>query len=101
MSNEKDYKELEALARRARWLAISTVASSGAGHVGGPFSAMDMLVALYFKVMNINPFAGEPGKPRLAGPGSIHPFQGTLFDRTLHGDGPARVSHGRRAQDLR
>jgi transketolase len=55
MSNDKDYKELEALARRARWLAISTVASSGAGHVGGPFSAMDLLVALYFKVMNIKP----------------------------------------------
>ena len=55
MSNERDYKELEALARKARWLAISTVASSGAGHVGGPFSAMDMLVALYFKVMNIKP----------------------------------------------
>src|SRR5580698_3799830 len=52
MSNE-DYQELEALARRGRWLAISTVAKSGAGHVGGPFSAMDLLVALYFRAMNI------------------------------------------------
>ena len=34
-----DYQELEALARKGRWLAISTVAGSGAGHVGGPFSA--------------------------------------------------------------
>ncbi|HEY5953788.1 MAG TPA: transketolase [Terrimicrobiaceae bacterium] len=61
MSNETDYKELEALARKGRWLAISTVASSGAGHVGGPFSAMDLLVALYFRVMNIRP--EEPGWP--------------------------------------
>jgi transketolase len=53
MSNQIDYHELEALAQRGRWLAISTVAGSGAGHVGGPFSAMDMLIALYFRVMNI------------------------------------------------
>ena len=55
MSNKLDYHELEALAQRGRWLAISTVAGSGAGHVGGPFSAMDILVALYFRVMNIRP----------------------------------------------
>jgi KduI/IolB family len=34
MSKNEDYDELEALARRGRWLAISTVAKSGAGHVG-------------------------------------------------------------------
>jgi len=43
------------LARKGRWLAISTVAGSGAGHVGGPFSAMDILVTLYFRVMKIDP----------------------------------------------
>jgi transketolase N-terminal domain/subunit len=61
MSSDTDYKELEALARRGRWLAISTVAGSGAGHVGGPFSAMDILIALYFRVMKINP--KEPRMP--------------------------------------
>jgi transketolase len=55
MSNKLEYHELESLAQRGRWLAISTVAGSGAGHVGGPFSAMDMLIALYFRVMNIKP----------------------------------------------
>src|ERR1700760_5155 len=55
MSAHKDYQELEALARRGRWLAISTVARSGAGHVGGPFSAMDIMIALYFRVMKIRP----------------------------------------------
>jgi transketolase len=55
MSSKTDYQELEALARRGRWLAISTVAGSGAGHVGGPFSAMDIMVALYFRVMKIKP----------------------------------------------
>jgi len=55
MSSDTDYKELEMLARKGRWLAISTVAGSGAGHVGGPFSAMDILVTLYFRVMKIDP----------------------------------------------
>src|SRR6476620_770583 len=55
MSNKLDYRELEALAQKGRWLAISTVAGSGAGHVGGPFSAMDIMVALYFRVMKVRP----------------------------------------------
>ena len=55
MSGQTDYKELEELARRGRWLVISTVAGSGAGHVGGPFSAMDLMVALYFRVMKVRP----------------------------------------------
>ena len=33
MSSSTDYQELEALARKARWLAISTVAGSGAAEV--------------------------------------------------------------------
>jgi transketolase len=55
MSGETDYKELVELAQRGRWLVISTVAGSGAGHVGGPFSAMDLMVALYFRVMKVRP----------------------------------------------
>jgi transketolase len=61
MKDNQEYAELEALSRRGRWLAISTVAYSGAGHVGGPFSAMDLLVALYFRIMKINP--QNPGWP--------------------------------------
>jgi len=53
MSTETDYKELEELARRARWLVLSTVAKSGAGHVGGPMSATELLISLYFRVMAI------------------------------------------------
>jgi transketolase len=61
MSSQTDYQELEGLARKGRWLAISTVARSGAGHVGGPFSAMDIMIALYFRVMKVRP--EEPGWP--------------------------------------
>jgi transketolase len=55
MNTRNDDSELEALARQGRWLAISTVAKSGAGHVGGPFSAMDILIALFFRALRIDP----------------------------------------------
>ncbi len=47
--------ELERRARLARWHVMSTVAASGAGHVGGPLSAIELLVALYFQVLDIRP----------------------------------------------
>jgi transketolase len=53
--------ELAALARKARLLVIESVAAAGAGHVGGPLSAMDILVALYFRAMRIRP--DEPDWP--------------------------------------
>ncbi|MBM9468545.1 transketolase [Nakamurella leprariae] len=48
-------EELEALARHARWLVLSTVADAGAGHIGGPLSQMDLLLALYFNHLRIDP----------------------------------------------
>lgn len=53
--------ELDALARRARWHIVNTVASSKAGHIGGPLSATDLLIALYFRQLNIDP--SNPGDP--------------------------------------
>jgi transketolase len=50
-----DTPELEALARRGRLLVIESVARAGAGHIGGPLSAMDLLIALYFRVLRIDP----------------------------------------------
>jgi len=50
-----DTAQLEALARQGRWLVIDTVAKSKAGHIGGPLSAMDLLVALYFDRLQIDP----------------------------------------------
>jgi transketolase len=47
--------ELDGIIREARWRVIETVATSKAGHIGGPMSAMDMLVALYFRQLRIDP----------------------------------------------
>ena len=46
---------LHALAARGRRHVIAAVAHAGAGHIGGPLSAMDILVALYFHVLRIDP----------------------------------------------
>ena len=61
MNADSNYSELEELSRRGRWLVLSTVAGSGAGHVGGPMSAMDVLISLFFRGMDIKP--EEPGWP--------------------------------------
>jgi transketolase len=53
--------ELEALARRGRLLVLESVANAGAGHIGGPLSAMDLLIALYFRVLRVRP--DEPDWP--------------------------------------
>lgn len=53
--------DLERIAARGRWLALRTVAAAGAGHTGGPLSAMDMLVTLYFDELRIRP--EEPDWP--------------------------------------
>lgn len=53
--------ELEEYARRVRWHIINTVTNSKAGHVGGPLSATDLLVALYFGQLRIDP--SQPQDP--------------------------------------
>lgn len=50
-----DREAFDALTRAARWHVLSTVARRAAGHVGGPLSAIDLLVALYFGALRIDP----------------------------------------------
>jgi len=53
--------ELEALARRTRREIVTAVAHAKGGHVGGPLSAVELLTALYFRVLRIRP--DEPDWP--------------------------------------
>lgn len=59
MSDE--WSQLELKARRVRELILRTVHHAGSGHIGGPLSAADILCALYFAVMRVDPHA--PGWP--------------------------------------
>ncbi len=47
--------ELEDLARAARAHIVRAIARAKGGHLGGPLSATDLLIALYFKVLRIRP----------------------------------------------
>lgn len=55
MTGATDLEELEALSQTGRRLVVESVATAGAGHIGGPLSAMELLVALYFRVLRIDP----------------------------------------------
>tara|TARA_Y100001934_G_C12291235_1_gene744951 strand:- start:634 stop:1503 length:870 start_codon:yes stop_codon:yes gene_type:complete len=47
--------ELKRQAINLRRHVVESVHHAGAGHLGGPMSAADMLIALYFEVLNIDP----------------------------------------------
>ena len=53
---------LEKIAREIRILTVKCIASLGSGHIGGSMSIVDVLTALYYKEMNI-----DPKKPLMEG----------------------------------
>ena len=60
-----DVKILEAVAAKSRLLGLDMVYNCASGHIGGSFSAMDVLTVLYFDVMNIDPAkADDPDRDR-------------------------------------
>ena len=54
MSN-RNYDELKETARKIRVDVIRAIHEAGSGLPGGALSASDILTALYFDSMNINP----------------------------------------------
>ncbi len=60
LSNE-EHKELLKTARTIRHSIIDTTMKAGGAHIGGGMSALDIMVALYFKYMNIDP--ANPDNP--------------------------------------
>ena len=48
-------EQLRDLAREARFLVLSTAHNAKSGHIGGSLSAMDMLIALFFDRLRIDP----------------------------------------------
>jgi len=59
--SESELKALTEKAHQLRKDIIQTVAWSGGGHAGGALSQLDILVALYYKYLNIDP--SNPEKP--------------------------------------
>ena len=48
-------KDLEQIAVEVRKKLLQNIVKAGGGHTGGSLSSVDILVALYFEVMNIDP----------------------------------------------
>ena len=58
--------ELRTIANRIRRRDLQAVFEAGAGHLGGEMSVIDLLTALYFHTMNVNPAAPlDPNRDRL------------------------------------
>src|SRR5437763_2289722 len=53
--DEARLRELQSIAADTRRLIVEAIYEAQAGHLGGPLSAADMLVALYFEVLRIDP----------------------------------------------
>ena len=47
--------DLRRLSVEARRLIVQSIHTAGAGHLGGPLSATDLLITLYFDTLNIDP----------------------------------------------
>lgn len=54
-ASDPDVAALEGHARQARRLVLTAVNRAQAGHLGGPLSVTDILVALFFHAMRIDP----------------------------------------------
>ncbi len=50
-----DYIKFEQMAKNLRVGVIKAISAAGSGHPGGSLSAADIVTALYFKEMNIDP----------------------------------------------
>jgi transketolase len=57
-----ELEELKRIARQIRLRDLQAVFEAGAGHIGGEMSAIDIMTALYFHVLKI-----DPKEPRLPG----------------------------------
>ncbi len=61
MTQKRDYRDLEQVARRVRRHIIRMTHEAGSGHPGGSLSAVEILTALFFRVMRVDP--GNPQWP--------------------------------------
>ncbi len=68
---DSQVKELEAKAKEIRRLIIQMLAQAGSGHPGGSLSATDLITALYYRIMKI-----DPKQPKLAGRDRFHMSKG-------------------------
>ena len=55
MQGQMTIEELKRMANAIRRRDLRAVFEAGAGHIGGEMSVIDILTALYFRILNVNP----------------------------------------------
>jgi transketolase len=56
MSQKYDDKEqLDALAKEIRYVITDMICRAGSGHIGGALSLVEIMITLYYRVMNVKP----------------------------------------------
>ena len=55
VGERRSLADLVRLSAEARRLIVTAVHKAGAGHLGGPLSATDLLISLYFDMLNVDP----------------------------------------------
>jgi transketolase len=55
LPSEEELAELKSVCRRLRLSIVNTIADAGVGHTGGSLSEVEILAALYFRIMRIDP----------------------------------------------
>ena len=85
-----DIKTLEKTASEVRIGVVRAIHNAGSGHPGGSLSAADIVTALYFDEMNI-----DPEHPDMDGERQIHPVERTCRPCTVFGSCSERIlRHG-------
>src|SRR5262249_8433050 len=52
---QRSLEDLISISAETRPPTVESIHRAGAGHLGGPLSATDLLVSLYFDVLNLDP----------------------------------------------
>ena len=88
-------KDLSAKAQSYRIQVLKMVNKAQSGHIGGAFSAAEILTALYFHHLRVDPTAAGLGGSR-----SADLLQGPCLRHAVHLPGPSRLLSGRGTDDL-
>ena len=86
MKKTQNVEELQAIARTTRRQIIEMITAAKSGHPGGSLSAVEILVTLFFDVMN-----HDPCQPEMARSRSRHSLQGACLSGPVLRNGTGRV----------
>jgi transketolase len=55
MDRIEDKEQLDQLAKEFRYIITDIMCRAGGGHIGGSLSLVEIIITLYFRIMNLRP----------------------------------------------